>query len=333
MGMDADTRTIQYAGVTYRVSLAHPAADVMPWHLDHADFAEMVESMRGGFDPTHPIVRHGDTGRLINGRRRELAATIAGVEPVYIDVRWDDEEITEFVRREDLIRRNLTQSERAAAAVELAALLPRGGDRKSATYADQTAKLRFDSTAEIAEQAGVSQRTVEDVAKVKKEAPELLPAVKEGKLAANVAAKVADLPKKERAKVAASDNPKQAAKEAVAKAAKKAKPEAEPEEKPADPEIVPEHPADVFCGRINRLCRLLDGAKAEVVEIAADPFGKHVHAESVTLQIDAARKALWQSRPTEPCNCVRDGADPHPACKACYGFGRTTASRVLKGGR
>lgn len=100
----------------------------------------------------------------------------------------------------------------------------------------------------------------------------------------------------------------------------------------AQPEAV-EHPADVFCGRINRLCRLLDGAKAEVVEIAADPFGKHVHAESVTLQIDAARKALWQSRPTEPCNCVRDGADPHPACKACYGFGRTTASRVLKGGR
>lgn len=107
----------------------------------------------------------------------------------------------------------------------------------------------------------------------------------------------------------------------------------EPEEKPADTETAPEHPADVFCGRINRLCRLLDGAKAEVVEIAADPFGKHVHAESVTLQIDAARKALWQSRPTEPCNCVRDGADPHPACKACYGFGRTTASRVLKGGR
>jgi hypothetical protein len=85
--------------------------------------------------------------------------------------------------------------------------------------------------------------------------------------------------------------------------------------------------------KVNRLCSALDRLKAEVKELAADPFGKHIHAESVAGQIDAARKALWQSRPTEVCNCARDGAAPRPECRACFGCGRCPASRVLKGGR
>lgn len=103
---------------------------------------------------------------------------------------------------------------------------------------------------------------------------------------------------------------------------------AQPLDEPAS-----DHPADLLAGSINRLCRSLDAAKNDVKALAADPFGRHIHAESVTLQIESARKALWQARPTEPCNCVSTGSDPNPACKACFGTGRTTASRVLKGGR
>lgn len=86
-----------------------------------------------------------------------------------------------------------------------------------------------------------------------------------------------------------------------------------------------------FCGEVNQLCALLDRAKATVKELADVTFGRHIHAESVVAQIEAARKALHQSRPTEKCNCVTD--KPKPQCKACFGTGRCPASRVLKGVR
>jgi ParB-like chromosome segregation protein Spo0J len=213
-------REKEYAGQTYTVSDAHPAADALPWHLDKPDFAEIVANMRAaGFDQSRAIVRHHGTGRIIGGRRRELAALVAGLQPVYQDVRWDDEEITEFVTREDLLRRNLTASERAAAAVELNALLPRGGDPSTKGQRCPLAK----SASEIAAEAGVGEKTVDAAAKVKKKAPELFSAVKEGRLSAHDAAKVADLPKREREKVAAAPDPKKAAKAAIKASPKKDK--------------------------------------------------------------------------------------------------------------
>ena len=47
---------------------------------------------------------------------RHVEDAFACVEPVYRDVDWDDGRIVEFARREHLPRRNLTPSERAAAA-------------------------------------------------------------------------------------------------------------------------------------------------------------------------------------------------------------------------
>lgn len=94
----------------------------------------------------------------------------------------------------------------------------------------------------------------------------------------------------------------------------------------------PESPAAEFCGKVNRLCRAIDSMKTEVAALAKDEHGKHIHAESVTFQLDSARKALWQSRPTEPCNCTK-GGKPRQDCHACFGSGLCPASRVLKGGR
>ena len=208
-----------YRGKIYPVSDAHPACDAMPWHTDKPDFGEMVEDMRAnGFDKSQPIFRQLSTRLLINGRRRELSAMIAGVEPVYVDVEWGDAEIVAFVRRVDLQRRNLTPSERAAAAVELADLLGKGENQGTGGQFCPSAN----SAAAIAAEAGVSEKTVDAAAKVKKKAPELLPAVREGTLAAHVAAPVADLPAAERKEVLDAPDPKKAAKEKV-KAKKKGK--------------------------------------------------------------------------------------------------------------
>lgn len=90
-------------------------------------------------------------------------------------------------------------------------------------------------------------------------------------------------------------------------------------------------PCEKNVSRINQACHLLDSAKAILVEAATDPSGRHLHIESIVAQIEAARKAAWQSRPTEACNCVTD--KPKPECKACYGLGKCPAARVLKGVR
>jgi hypothetical protein len=120
---------------------------------------------------------------------------------------------------------------------------------------------------------------------------------------------------------------------AEAKAARKAAKKLTAGDEP-EPEAGPEeHPAEPTIRRLNVLCRRLDECKAEAEQIAADPFGRHVHLESVAASIDAARKALWQSRPTEPCARTPECGSGGGACKACYGTGRTTAARALRGAK
>jgi hypothetical protein len=211
-------RKVTYRGKAYRVSAAHPAADLLPWDTDGANFADLVESVRAGFDPERPVVRLMATGAVVGGRRRELACRVAGVVPVYRDVDWDAAAVVAFVEREDLFRRDLTPGQRAMIAVGLTDLLPEGRPGK-------TPQRCGVSASKIAEESGVSQRTVEDAAKVKKKAaPEVAAAVRDGKLPVHTAAKVADLPKDKQREVAAAPDPKKAAKAAVASAPKPPRP-------------------------------------------------------------------------------------------------------------
>jgi hypothetical protein len=68
---------------------------------------------------------------------------------------------------------------------------------------------------ETARAAGISADTLQRATKVADKAPELLPAVRDGKLDAKTAAKVADLPQQDRETVAASSDPKQAAQDVI----------------------------------------------------------------------------------------------------------------------
>jgi hypothetical protein len=198
-------RTILYRGQTYTVSDAHPAADALPWHLDTDEFAELVESVRThGFDPDRPVVRCARTGRVIGGRRRELACRVAGVEPVHRNVDWADEEVVAWVRREDLHRRNLTAAERVAAELALDGVL----HRLAGVGANQH------TAGEIAKRAGVSRKTVQRVKKAARH-PALAAAVRDGRVSAKPAAELAELPAAEVDDVLASDDVAAAAAEAV----------------------------------------------------------------------------------------------------------------------
>jgi Protein of unknown function (DUF3102) len=97
-----------------------------------------------------------------------------------------------------------------------------------------------------------------------------------------------------------------------------------------EPEAAPD-PAAEFVGRIDKLCHALDAAKKEASQLVAVPIlGLHLHGDSVTHAIQAARQALWQSRPTEPCNCVSTDNPAKTECRLCYGSGFVSAGRAAR---
>ncbi|WP_439631410.1 ParB/RepB/Spo0J family partition protein [Gemmata sp.] len=327
----AGKRVRTFRGTEYALSTAHPAADVLPW-LGDDELQELADDI-AAVGQRDDIDRLAD-GRILDGRNRELACLVAGVEPRYRDRESDisDADAVALVVSR-IRRRDLTPSQRAAVAAELANMrVGRPADGKPATLPV--------SQADAAGRLGVSERSVRSAARVKEEAPEVFEQVKAGRIDVHTAEKVAKLPRAKRAKVAGAKDPKVEAKKHLPERAKTktdapvaggTPPQAEP---PGVAQGSPEpNPVLDFVSKVNRLCAALDRLKAEVGELAGDPFGRHIHTESVTGQLDAARKALWQSRPTEPCNCAAGGSDPKPGCRACFGCGRCPASRVLKGGR
>lgn len=338
-------RLVEYAGTPYEVSPAHPAADALPWNLGDDEFAALVQNMReDGFDPNSPVTKLTD-GRLIDGRRRELAAAVAGVEPVYRTVTWTDEEAIRWVER-DLTRRNLSASQIAASAVELAALRERGTNQFSKKSQDKEDAQRCASspktTAEIAAETGVGRRTIVDAVTVKKKAPELLAAVKEGELSAAMAAKVAKLPKRKREKVAQADDPKAAAKEELGRVAAKV---VMPAETDAWGIPVQPHAAEAFAAvpKFRELLAAIQAAARLFNEVANLPGGKFLTLPDVSSYRRGKRledgthadrfvhegleRAAQQVKNATPAHtvCPWHYADaPHPAeCATCRGLNWT----------
>lgn len=227
-----------YRGEEYEIPDAHPAANCLPWNLDDPDFADLIESVKAGYDGDKPILTQAGTELIISGRRRALACVIADVDPVTKEVDWDDAKVFEFVRRDELIRRNLSESQRAASLAELTELNDNGVNqhKNKAKEGSQNCEPSPKTAKEMAKEAGVSKRTADSVSTVKKSAPELLPLVKEGKLAANVAEKAArELTPKQVKQIANADDPKAEAKKLLP-----AKPKKADKAKPAAPDDVPD---------------------------------------------------------------------------------------------
>lgn len=86
----------------------------------------------------------------------------------------------------------MTASQIAASIVALNTF-QHGGDRKSEGIKGQRCLLKTQQETADADAGGV--RTLKSAAKDAKDAPELVPAMRDGKLDAHTASKVADLPK------------------------------------------------------------------------------------------------------------------------------------------
>lgn len=143
------------------------------------------------------------------------------------------DEVKLWMLRNQMSRRNLSDSQRAMMAARLANL-GHGGDRRS----EQAATLPVETQASAAEKFGVSERTVRSAKAVEKNGSEALKAaVTNGDIAVSAAEVLAKKPKAEQNKIVAK-GPE--AVKAEAKKAKKPKPE-----KPAEP-VAEESPVNEF---------------------------------------------------------------------------------------
>ena len=158
----------------------HPAADIFPT-MAPAAFDRLVADIKEK-GQLQPIIIHSNM--ILDGRHRYLACQRLQIKPSTIE--WIGEGSPEdFVVSMNLLRRHLTESQRAVIAAKLTTF-GHGGDRRS----KQTANLPPGvSQKKAAEMFNVSERSVRHaVAVISKGTPELLHAVERNELAVSAAA-------------------------------------------------------------------------------------------------------------------------------------------------
>ncbi len=333
----------------YEILDAHPAANCLPWHLDKPEFAELIESVKVGFDENKPVIVQQGTNLIISGRRRALACEIAGTEAKCQYVEWTDQQIHDWVKRDEIIRRNLTPGERAAALVALANLREVGENQHKNKGKEGASAVAPSSQTkqQLADESQVSKKTIERLALIKKQAPELMPLVSEGKLEVNLAARCAkELTSERRRKIINADDPKKKAKELL-KASKPAPDTSNPnrggnnfdyganakpgggEQEAAPPDGPdPMTDADAFVGEMESICRDIDQYLKRIRKLEKSKYAPCVMLSTAISQIEAARKQLWVNRPSHECSYC-DGKDKN--CRACKGTFRLSKAAHERG--
>lgn len=163
----------------------HPVAALFP-PMDEKAFEELVQDIRdNGLREPVVLDQHG---QIVDGAQRYRACVEAQVEPSFEHREFkDDREVMPYVVSKNLMRRQLTVSQRAMIAADIANRT-RGGDQ-SVKSPNGT------SQAEAAEMMGVSPRTVGDAAKIR-EVPDVAAKVRAGHKTVNAAISEAQARKK-----------------------------------------------------------------------------------------------------------------------------------------
>ena len=147
-------------------------------------------------------------GKVLDGRSRLAACKIAGVKPRFIE--WDGQgSATEWVLSQNLFRRHLTSSQRAVVAFQMLPLLEKEAKERQRLSRGRgmTGKKRptFSSNGKASQVAARITKTNENYVKAIKaisaDAPDLMEAIRSGKLRVPDAAALARLPKPKRTKV------------------------------------------------------------------------------------------------------------------------------------
>ena len=225
----------------------HEYANIFPM-MTAEEHAGLCESMRKhGFDSAAPIITYG--GKILDGRNRYKASAETGKPPVFNAFEGDNQAALDFVMRHNLERRNLDSGQRAAIGVEykqrfavlakerqLATLkqnktettVPQffaereeekeDSDSESKTSVVEKIPQRNAEENKAREQAaavvGSNSRYIDDAEKIKKDAPQVFEALKQGKVNVPSAKVMASLPEEQQTEVIknidSGDKPKDA---------------------------------------------------------------------------------------------------------------------------
>ncbi len=170
----------------YRVN-QHPLSSAFP-AMHPADFAALCEDV-AQHGLRQPVVTY--CGEVLDGWHRYRACIETGEKPTLVELAADVDPVA-FVLSLNLSRRHLTGAQRAEAVVRCRAWAPpdvrptRGAPRAPVA-----------TVAEMAEEAGVGDRTVQYVKRAHEAG--LGDAIRDGKVSAKRAAAIAKLPQAERA--------------------------------------------------------------------------------------------------------------------------------------
>ena len=169
----------------------HPLAEVFPPLADE-EFQLLRDSIRQN-GLVHPVILFD--GKILDGRNRYKACELEGVVPRFEEFIGDAP--AQFVTDQNLRRRDLTAGQRAAIAVELlpfrereaserkrrlSGLRSNPGGKRTAAEVTESSPERGEAREAAAKATGANPRYVSDMARIKREAPELHEQVKAGKL-------------------------------------------------------------------------------------------------------------------------------------------------------
>jgi hypothetical protein len=166
----------------------HELANAFPL-MEGVEFDALVADIKA-HGLHNPITLFED--KILEGRNRDRACHIAGVNPRYVTLPADCSPV-DFVISANLKRRHLTESQRGMIAVKLATMIKGGGGIQAETNRSRDPLV---SQADAAKKLDVSVETVKRAKIVQaKGAPETIAAVVTGQLTVKPAAKIAQAPK------------------------------------------------------------------------------------------------------------------------------------------
>lgn len=159
----------------------HPLSSAFP-AMNADDFAALVDDIKAN-GQREPVTIH--EGMVLDGWHRYQACLQIGINPQQFNFDKDKDPVA-FVLSENLHRRHLTPSQRAAAVVACSEYGGQGRPKKTGNVACLSERPKL---AELAKAAQVAPRLIQDAAVAKKAG--LLDEVKDGTISASKAAEIA----------------------------------------------------------------------------------------------------------------------------------------------
>lgn len=166
----------------------HEIANIFPL-MDGPEFAALVDDIKqnGLLDP---IIIHEN--KIIDGRNRYRACLAAGIEPRFEVWRPNGMPIVDWVVSKNLHRRHLNETQRGVVAHKITNL--KLGDNQHTMGAQICAPT---SQTKAAESLSVSRRTLQTIAAVDRQAPNLVPLMEAGEITAHEAMQLINREKRE----------------------------------------------------------------------------------------------------------------------------------------